>query len=325
VFVGGVTVSNATLHNMDEVRRKDVRIGDTVMVRRAGDVIPEIVKVIIELRPPDAQAVELPERCPICNSQVERVAEEAVARCTGGLFCPAQRKEALRHFAARRALDIEGLGTKIVDQLVEASLVQTPADLYKLTAQQLAELERMGEKSAVNLVAAIEHSKQTTLPRFLYGLGIRDVGESTAATLATHFGTLEALQQADLPTIQQAPDVGPVVAAHIRHFFDQEHNREVVEDLRRQGVQWPAMEARAAATQGALVGKTFVITGTLASMSRDQAAERITALGGKVSGSVSKKTAYLVAGTEAGSKLTKAQELGVPVLDEAAFLKLLES
>jgi DNA ligase (NAD+) len=221
-------------------------------------------------------------------------------------------------------MDIEGLGTKIVDQLVAAALVQTPADLYKLTAQQLAELERMGEKSAVNLVAAIEHSKQTTLPRFLYALGIRDVGESTAATLATHFGTLEALEPADLDTIQQASDVGPVVAAHIRHFFDQEDNRKVIAELRRLGVQWPVMEARAAVKEGALVGKTFVITGTLASMSREQAAARITALGGKVSGSVSKKTSYLVAGTEAGSKLAKAQELNVPVLEEEAFLKLLD-
>jgi DNA ligase (NAD+) len=323
VFVGGVTVSNATLHNIDEVRRKDVRIGDTVVVRRAGDVIPEIVKVIGE-HPDGAQIVELPERCPVCNSQVERVADEAVARCTGGLFCPAQRKEALRHFASRRALDIEGLGTKIIDQLVEGDIVHTPADLYKLTAQQLAELERMGEKSAVNLVAAIEHSKRTALPRFLYALGIRDVGDATATTLATHFGTLEALERADLDTIQQAPDVGPVVAARVRHFFDQEDNRKVIEELRRQGVQWPAIEARAAAKEGALVGKTFVITGTLASMSRDQAADRITALGGKVTGSVSKKTSYLVAGTEAGSKLAKAQELGVPVLEEEAFLKLLE-
>ena len=324
VFVGGVTVSNATLHNMDEVVRKDVRIGDTVVVRRAGDVIPEVVKVIIEMRPPDAQVVTLPATCPICNSAVAREADEAVARCIGGLFCPAQRKEALRHFATRRALDIEGLGTKLIDQLVEAELVHTPADLYKLTLTQLSGLERMGEKSAQSVLNALQKSKATTLQRFLYGLGIRDVGESTAATLANHFGTLEAIQQADEATIQQAPDIGPVVAAHIRHFFEQEHNRAVIADLRSQGVHWPDVQVRpGAAAEGALAGKTFVITGTLASMSRDQAADRITALGGKVSGSVSKKTSYLVAGTEAGSKLTKAQELSVAILDEEAFLKLL--
>jgi DNA ligase (NAD+) len=222
-------------------------------------------------------------------------------------------------------MDIEGLGSKLIDQLVDEAIVHSPADLYRLTTEQLTQLERMGEKSAVNLLAAIEHSKQTTLPRFLYALGIRDVGESTAATLATHFGTLEALQQADLDAIQQAADVGPVIAAHVRHFFDQQHNREVIDDLRRQGVHWPAIQPRAALTEGPLVGKAFVITGTLASMSRGQAEERIKTLGGKVSGSVSKKTSYLVAGSEAGSKLAKAQELGVPVLDEDAFLRMLES
>ncbi len=328
VFVGGVTVSNATLHNMDEVRRKDVRIGDTVVVRRAGDVIPEIVKVMFEQRPATAREVELPAKCPVCGSDVEREEGEAVARCTGGLFCAAQRKEALRHFASRRALDIEGLGSKIIDQLVDSGVpggepVNSPADLYRLTAEQLAELDRMGEKSAANLLAALEHSKQTTLARFLYALGIRDVGEATAAALATHFGTLEALLDATEETIQEVPDVGPVVAAHVFHFFQQPQNRAVIDDLRRQGVRWPAQAPRAAATEGALSGKTFVLTGTLEGMSRDQATDRITALGGKVAGSVSKKTDYVVAGAEAGSKLKQAQELGVEILDEAGLRKLL--
>jgi DNA ligase (NAD+) len=323
VFVGGVTVSNATLHNMDEVRRKDVRIGDTVVVRRAGDVIPEVVKVILERRPADAREVELPAHCPICNSDVEREEGEAVARCTGGLFCPAQRKEALRHFAGRRAMDIDGLGSKIIDQLVEASLVKTPADLYKLTRQQLTDLDRMGEKSAANLVQALDGSKSTTLARFLYALGIRDVGEATAAALASHFGSLEGLQDATEEDIQEVPDVGPVVAAHVFHFFRQDHNRDVIRSLRERGVTWPAQAAKPPPGESPLEGKTFVITGTLDSMSRDDASDRIVALGGKVSGSVSKKTSYVVVGAEAGSKLKKAQELGVEILDEAAFLKLL--
>lgn len=325
IFVGGVTVSNATLHNMDEVRRKDVRIGDTVVIRRAGDVIPEVVKVIVERRPKDARVVELPAKCPICGSAVEREEGEAVARCTGGLFCPAQRKESLRHFAGRRAMDVDGLGAKIIDQLVDSEppLVRSPADLYRLTVQQFADLERMGEKSAANLVAALEHSKKTTLARFLYALGIRDVGEATAAALANHFGSLESLQDADEAAIQEVPDVGPVVAAHVHTFFQQPHNREVIQALRDSGVHWPAQQRKAAAREGALSGKTFVLTGTLESMSRDQAGDRITAAGGKVTGSVSKKTSYVVAGAEAGSKLQKAQELGVEVLDEAALLKLL--
>ena len=328
VFVGGVTVSNATLHNMDEVRRKDVRIGDTVVIRRAGDVIPEIVKVMLERRPATAHEVQLPAKCPVCGSDVEREEGEAVARCTGGLFCAAQRKEALRHFASRRALDIEGLGSKIIDQLVDSGVpggepVRSAADLYRLTAEQLAELDRMGEKSAANLVAALEHSKKTTLARFLYALGIRDVGEATAAALAAYFGTLEALLDATEETIQEVPDVGPVVAAHVFHFFQQPQNRAVIDDLRRQGVEWPAQAPRAVATEGTLSGKTFVLTGTLEDMSRDQATDRITALGGKVSGSVSKKTSYVVAGAEAGSKLKKAQELGVEILDEAGLKKLL--
>jgi DNA ligase (NAD+) len=323
VFVGGVTVSNATLHNMDEVKRKDVHIGDTVVIRRAGDVIPEVVKVVRERRPPDARPVELPKQCPVCGSAVEREEGEAVARCSGSLSCPAQLKGAILHFASRRAMDIDGLGEKIVDQLLTSGMVRSPADLYKLSVEQLASLERLGEKSAKNLVTAIEKSKRTTLSRFLYAIGIRDVGEATAAALANHFGSLEALQEADEAAIQEVPDVGPVVAAHVHTFFRQPHNREVIEDLRRQGVTWPDQKPRAKATEGPLTGKTFVLTGTLESMSRDEAGERIAALGGKVTGSVSKKTSYVVAGADPGSKLQKAQDLGVEILDEAAFLKLL--
>lgn len=327
VFVGGVTVSNATLHNMDEVRRKDVRIGDTVVIRRAGDVIPEVVKVIVERRPkPAPPQIELPAKCPVCNSAVEREEGEAVARCTGGLYCPAQRKEAIRHFAGRRALDIDGLGSKIIDQLVESDppLVRSPADLYTLTAEQLAALDRMGEKSAENLVEAIEDSKKhATLPRFLYALGIRDVGEATAAALANHFGALKELQEASEEQIQEVPDVGPVVAAHVYRFFQEQHNRDVIADLTRH-VKLQSQARKAAKGEGPLVGKTFVLTGSLDSMSRDEASDRIVALGGKVAGSVSKKTSYVVAGAEAGSKLAKAQELGVEVLDEKAFLKLLK-
>jgi DNA ligase (NAD+) len=325
VFVGGVTVSNATLHNMDEVRRKDVRIGDTVVIRRAGDVIPEVVKVILERRPKDAREVELPSKCPVCGSAVEREEGEAVARCTGGLYCPAQRKEALRHFASRHALDIDGLGTKLIDQLVEGGVVNNPADLYELTAERLAELDRMGEKSAENLVKALEQSKQkATLPRFLYALGIRDVGEATAAALANHFGSIKELQGATEEQIQEVPDVGPVVAAHVYKFFQEKHNRDVLAALSKH-IQLKAQARKAASGEGPLAGKTFVLTGSLDSMSRDQASERIVELGGKVAGSVSKKTSYVVAGAEAGSKLAKAQELGVVVLDEKAFLELLNS
>jgi DNA ligase (NAD+) len=323
IFVGGVTVSNATLHNMNEVERKDVRIGDTVVIRRAGDVIPEVVKVVLERRPDNARKVKLPKKCPICGSAVEREEGEAVARCTGSLSCAAQLKGAMLHFAGRRAMDIDGLGEKIVDQLLAAGLVHSPADLYKLTVQQFADLERLGEKSAKNLVSALEKSKKTTLSRFLYALGIRDVGEATAAAIANHFGSVEAIQDASEEAIQEVPDVGPVVAAHAHMFFQQPHNREVIQALRDSGVHWPAQKARAAAAEGPLTGKTFVLTGSLESMSRDQAGDRITALGGKVTGSVSKKTHYVVAGAEAGSKLTKAQELGVEILDEDAFLKLI--
>lgn len=328
VFVGGVTVSNATLHNMDEVRRKDVRIGDTVVIRRAGDVIPEVVKVIVERRPkPAPPEIELPAKCPICNSAVEREEGEAVARCTGGLYCPAQRKEAIRHFAGRRALDIDGLGSKIIDQLVESDppLVRSPADLYTLTAEQLAALDRMGDKSAENLVSAIEDSrKHATLPRFLYALGIRDVGEATAAALANHFGSLKELQEASEEQIQEVPDVGPIVAAHVYRFFQEKHNRDVLAALTKH-VHLQSQARKAAKGDGPLAGKTFVLTGSLDSMSRDEASDRIAALGGKVAGSVSKKTSYVVAGAEAGSKLAKAQELGVEVLDEKAFMKMLDS
>ncbi len=324
VFVSGVTVSNVTLHNIDEVHRKDVRVGDTVVVRRAGDVIPEVVSVVPDRRREDARPVQLPERCPVCDSRVLRVEGEAVARCTGGFTCSAQRQEALRHFASRRALDIEGLGERMIEQLVERDQVKSPADLYALTVPQLAQLERMGEKSAANLLAAIEKSKQTTLPRLLYGLGIRDVGEATALALARHFGSLERLMSADERTIQQVPDVGPVVAAHIAAFFASEEHLRVIKALRDKGVTWPDLEPAPRST-GSLTGRTFVITGTLSSMTREQAQEALTARGAKVTASVSKKTSYIVAGGEAGSKLARAEELGVPVLDEQQFLALLGS
>jgi len=323
VFVSGVTVSSVTLHNIDEVHRKDVRVGDTVVVRRAGDVIPEVVSVVLDKRPPGTQPLELPEKCPVCHSQVLRAAGEAVARCTGGFTCRAQRQESLRHFASRRALDIEGLGDKLIEQLVERDAVRTPADLYSLTTEQLAQLDRMGEKSAANLIAAIERSRRTTLPRLLYGLGIREVGEATALALARHFGTLERLMEADETAIQQVPDIGPVVAAHVAAFFAADDHRRVIKLLRKQGVTWPDMPASARAEQ-TLAGRTFVITGTLEAMTREQAQEALIARGAKVSGSVSKKTSFVVAGSEAGSKLTRAQELQVPVLDERQFLALLE-
>jgi len=323
VFVSGVTVSSVTLHNIDEVHRKDVRVGDTVVVRRAGDVIPEVVSVVLDRRPSDTQPLELPEKCPVCHSQVLRAAGEAVARCTGGFTCRAQRQESLRHFASRRALDIEGLGDKLIEQLVERDAVRTPADLYSLTTEQLAQLDRMGEKSAANLTAAIERSRRTTLPRLLYGLGIREVGEATALALARHFGTLERLMEADETAIQQVADIGPVVAAHVAAFFASDDHRRVIKLLRKQGVTWPDMPASARAEQP-LAGRTFVITGTLEAMTREQAQEALIARGAKVSGSVSKKTSFVVAGSEAGSKLTRARELQVPVLDERQFLALLE-
>jgi DNA ligase (NAD+) len=323
VVVGGATVSNATLHNMDEIERKDVRIGDTVVVRRAGDVIPEIVRVVAEHRPRHARRIELPRRCPVCGSAVVRPADEAAARCVGGFSCAAQRKESLRHFASRRALDIEGLGDKLVEQLVERGLVSGPADLYALQVPQLAELERMGEKSAANLVAAIARSRRTTLPRLLFGLGIPDVGESTAQALAAHFGTLAALQQASVEALQEVADVGPAVAASVHGFFRSALHRRELERLRAAGLSWPEHAPRAAAAAGPLQGLTIVLTGTLADLTREAASERLRALGAKVAGSVSAKTSYVVAGTEAGGKLDKARQLGITVLDEGGLGELL--
>jgi len=325
VFVGGVTVTNATLHNEDEVRRKDVWIGDTVIVRRAGDVIPEVVAVVAERRPADARPFTMPTHCPECGSAAVRLPDEAVTRCTGGLFCPAQRREALLHFAGRRAMDIEGLGEKLVEQLVNGNIVRTPADLYKLGIASLAGLERMAEKSAANLVAAVENSKRTTLARFIYALGIRNVGESTAQDLARYFGNLDRIMQADLEALQQVPDVGPVVAQSIVGFFAEPHNREVIEQLLAAGVSFAETAAKAVDTANPAYGKTFVLTGTLPALKRDEAAQKIRDHGGKVSGSVSKKTDFVVAGEDAGSKLDKARELGVAILDEAGLLKLLES
>lgn len=324
VFVGGVTVTNATLHNEDEVRRKDVHIGDFVIVRRAGDVIPEVVSVIHDKRPARAKSFHMPNHCPVCGSHIVKLPDEAVARCSGGLFCPAQRKQALLHFASRRALDIEGLGDKLVEQLVDKQLVDNPADIYRLDLPALANLERMAEKSASNILAAIEHSKKTTLARFIYALGIRNVGESTAKDLARHFGNLDALLTADAEQLLAVPDVGPIVAQSICDFFAEPHNRQVIAALRQAGVSWPEAESKQAVIQSAISGKTFVLTGTLPNMTREEAKAHIEELGGKVAGSVSKKTDYVVAGSDAGSKLAKAQELGVPLLDEAGLLALLE-
>jgi len=324
VFVGGVTVTNATLHNADEVARKDVRVGDTVIVRRAGDVIPEVVSVVLEQRPAESRPFVMPECCPVCGSHITRPEGEAVARCIGGLYCCAQRREALRHFASRRALDIEGLGERLVEQLVERDWVRSPADLFTLDVAQLATLERMGVKSAENLVAALARGKRTTLARFLYALGIREVGEATALALATHFGTLDALLAADDERLRQVPDVGPVVAAALRAFFQEPHNQDVITRLRAAGVHWPeTVPAAVPANTQTLAGKTFVLTGTLDLLSRDAATEQLRARGAKVSGSVSKKTDYVVAGRDAGSKLDKARQLGVTVLDEAGLQVLL--
>ena len=322
VFVGGVTVTNATLHNEDEVRRKDIHIGDTVSVRRAGDVIPEVVFALTERRPEDARRFEMPTVCPECGSHILKQADEAVARCTGGLFCPAQRKQAITHFASRCAMDIEGLGDKLVDQLVEANLVHTLADIYQLDLNTLSSLERMGEKSARNLLDALESSKKTSLARFIYALGMRNVGEATGKDLAKHFGSLGALMQADTEKLLEVNDVGPVVAESITNFFSEAHNQSVIKALIDAGIRWPETEGKQQSS-GKFSGKTFVLTGTLPTMSRDSAKELIEAAGGKVSGSVSKKTDYVVAGTEAGSKLDKAQELGVTILDEAGLLALL--
>ena len=340
VFVGGVTVTNATLHNLFEIRKKGVRVGDQVIVRRAGDVIPEVVGVMppegagLALGRPGGIAVpghrtvyvpnfKMPKTCPVCGSDVVREKGEANHRCTGGLFCPAQRKEAILHFAARRAMDIEGLGDKLVDQLVDANVIRTLPDLYRLGLTSLIALDRMAEKSAQNVLAALEKSKQTTLPRFLFGLGLRHVGEATAKDLARHFGTLDAIMDASVEQLLQVPDVGPVVAQSLHTFFQQPHNREVVEQLRACGVTWPEGAPAERAPQ-VLAGKTVVLTGTLPTLSRDAAKDMLEAAGAKVAGSVSKKTSYVVAGEDAGSKLARAQELGVPVLDEAGMLALLQ-
>ncbi len=322
VVVGGVTVTNATLHNEDEVRRKDVHIGDTVVVRRAGDVIPEVVSAIKEKRPSSAIAFVMPTSCPICGSHIEKPEEEAVARCSGGLFCPAQRKQALLHFAQRRAMDIDGLGEKIVDQLVDQSIVRTPADLYRLGLMALANLDRMGEKSAENLLNAIEKSRKNTLARFIFALGIRHVGESTAKDLAKYFGQIDKLMVANEEDLLQVNDVGPVVAKSLLSFFSESHNREVVEQLLSSGIE---LEVETSSINPELVGKTFVLTGTLPTMSRDEAKALLEKAGAKVAGSVSAKTHYVVAGADAGSKLEKAQELGVAVIDEAQMLALLQS
>lgn len=322
VFVGGATVTNATLHNEDELKRKDIRVGDAVMVRRAGDVIPEVVRALPEKRPAHARAFHMPAHCPVCGSSVIRLPDEAVARCSGGLYCPAQRKQAILHFASRRAMDIEGLGERLVDQLVDRELVKTPADIYALKVATLADLDRMGEKSARNVIDAIDRSRNTTLERFIFALGVRNVGEATARDLARHFGRMDNLMDATEEELQQVRDIGPVVAYSIRRFFDEPHNRDVIGKLRKHlTFPDPAPELQKAASQ--FSGKTFVLTGTLASMTRDDARQSIEERGGKVAGSVSKKTDFVVAGADPGSKLDAAQALGVTVLDEAEFLNMI--
>ncbi len=323
VFVGGVTVSNATLHNMDELYRKDVRVGDTVIVRRAGDVIPEVVRVIKKKGARRKPKVKTPAKCPVCGSKVVRIDDEAVARCTGGLFCEAQRSEALKHFVSRRALDIEGLGSKLIEQLVAMGRIKTPADIFSLEKDELVEMERLGEKSADNLLESIETSKETTLSRFLYALGIREVGEATANALASHYGKLEAIMSASEEDLQTVPDVGPVVASRMQAFFGESHNRDVIRSLIGSGVQWTESEPAVIAKVGPLTGKTFVLTGTLAGMTRDEAKDRIQAVGGKVTGTVSRKTDFVIYGDNPGSKLTKAQKLAVETIDQAGLEKLL--
>ncbi len=321
VFVGGVTVSNATLHNQDEIDRKDVRVGDTVIVRRAGDVIPEVVQVVLSKRPDNTVKFTIPKQCPICQSDVERVEGEAIARCSGGLYCPAQRKEAIKHFASRKAMDIDGLGDKLVEVLVDEGLINDPADLFQLTIEQLSALERMGEKSAANLVASLEAAKQTKFARFLYALGIREVGEATARSLASHFLTLDVLEQADEKALIEIEDVGPIVAHHVVTFFHQAHNREVIERLLKAGIVWPEEQKRTSDSE--LSGKTIVLTGTLEQLSRSEAKEKLLALGAKVAGSVSKNTDYVVVGRDAGSKLNKAESLGITVVDETTLINWL--
>ena len=326
VLVAGVMVSNATLHNADEIERLGLRIGDTVIVRRAGDVIPQVVGVVMDERPENAREVVFPTHCPVCNSDVERVEGEAVARCTGGLICGAQRKEALKHFVSRRALDVDGMGDKIIDQLVEKEYVKNPADLFRLTAGKLTGLDRMGPKSAQNVVNALEKAKETTLARFLYALGIREVGEATAANLAAHYGSVEALKAADIDSLKTVPDVGDVVAKHVVNFLSEEHNQQVIDELLSPeiNIHWPEVQVIVPEEiDSPFSGKTVVLTGSLSVLSRDEAKDRLTALGAKVSGSVSKKTDLVISGEAAGSKLTKAQELGIAVIDEAEMIRLL--
>lgn len=322
VFVGGAMVSNATLHNQDEIIRKDIHISDRVIIRRAGDVIPEVVSVVLAQRSNQVKKIEFPTHCPVCGADIIKLEGEAIARCSGGLYCRAQQKEAIKHFASRKAMDIEGLGDKIVDAFVDAGLIKTAADLYHLQHPQIAGQERLGDKSADNILLAIEKSKATTLPRFLYALGIREVGVATALNLAQHFQNLAALQAADLETLKTVTDVGPIVASHVLAFFQQAHNLEVIEKLLQAGVHWPMMEVKEGLP---FAGKTFVLTGSLNSLTREEATALVQKWGGKVSGSVSKKTDYVVAGAEAGSKLQKAQELGVKVLDEAEFVEMMKA
>ena len=324
VQVAGVLVSNATLHNADEIDRLGLRIGDKVVIRRAGDVIPQVVNVVESERPEDTRAIEFPAHCPVCGSDVERVEGEVVTRCTGGLVCGAQRKEALKHFVSRRALDVDGMGDKIIDQLVEKEYVHTPADLFRLTPGKLTGLDRMGPKSAQNVFNALDKAKETTFARFLYALGIREVGEATAANLAAYFGTLDALQKASIEELQKVPDVGIVVATHVLNFFAEESNRDVIGQLLNEGVRWPApVVINAGEIDSPFAGKTVVLTGSLSQLSRDDAKARLVAQGAKVAGSVSKKTDLVIAGEAAGSKLAKAQELGIDVIDEAEMLRLL--
>lgn len=321
IFVGGVTVTNATLHNQDEITRKDVRIGDTVIVRRAGDVIPEVVKPVLSKRPDNASAYIMPDRCPVCGSHAQRINEEAKSRCTGGLFCPAQRKEAIKHFASRKAMDIDGLGDKLVEQLVDAKLIHNIADLFQLSEVQLVSLERMGDKSANNLIQAIEQCKKTTLARFIYALGIREVGETTARLLANYYGTLEAIKQASAEQLEEVPDIGPIVARNIELFFCEDHNNEIINKLLASGIHWPDI-IKKEAHELPLAGKTIVLTGSLSQMNRNDAKARLIELGAKVSGSVSKKTDMLIAGEKAGSKLEKAQQLNIEILNEADMMAL---
>ncbi|EML2065584.1 NAD-dependent DNA ligase LigA [Enterobacter asburiae] len=324
VKVAGVLVKNATLHNEDEIKRLGIKINDKVIVRRAGDVIPQIVGVVESMRPDDVKPIIFPKVCPVCGSEIERIQGEAVARCTGGLICGAQRKESLKHFVSRRAMDVDGMGDKIIDQLVEKEYVHTPADLFKLTAGKLTGLDRMGPKSAQNVVNALEAAKETTFARFLYALGIREVGEATAAGLAAYFGTLEALEKASIEELQKVPDVGIVVATHVFNFFAEESNREVIGKLLEEGIRWPApVVVNAEEIDSPFAGKTVVLTGSLSQLSRDDAKARLVALGAKVAGSVSKKTDLVIAGEAAGSKLAKAQELGIAVIDEAEMMRLL--